>query len=548
MKDTKDMQFINHILKNHKHTVILILGVVVLIGLYLSTQSQAATPYAPADTLDPAQGPGDAFVELPVSQWEDSGNNIFYDGGDAFILGNTDGAVQFYIENDSSGTGASSDLGFLNDGGFSGFLSARSSTYSLLSGEQANRFVLSTYVSTDGLSIVGFKSTDDIKLYTGGGAAANLRMTIEADGDIVIPGSIDVGSCTGCGGGGGGWSLTGNSGLVAGTNFIGMTDDVPLVFKVNGFQSGRIESDNDTVNTAIGYQALDSNTTGNGNIALGAIALTSNTTGGSNIAIGYNALADNTTGSDNTAVGNAALANNTVGGLNNSAFGSFALNANTDGADNTALGSEALSSNTSGFSNTAVGRSALFSNNTGNNNTALGYEALYNNASGIRNTAAGFRALNSNTVGAANTSFGYDSLKFNTSGSSNTAVGYSALLTNTTGNNNTSIGYETGLNNSAGSGNIFIGFNAGKTFGSGSNELWIDNVDDATPLIFGDLSTGEVGIGTTTPSFVLDVVGDLNISTGVYHIGGDDGITDSFIVGSCVFTITGGIITNKVCS
>ncbi|MFA6524596.1 MAG: hypothetical protein WC264_03820 [Candidatus Paceibacterota bacterium] len=46
----------------------------------------------------------------------------------------------------------------------------------------------------------------------------------------------------------GGWSLTGNSGTVDGTNFIGTTDEataVPLNFKVDGQKAGRIGVDPD---------------------------------------------------------------------------------------------------------------------------------------------------------------------------------------------------------------------------------------------------------------------------------------------------------------
>ncbi len=47
-------------------------------------------------------------------------------------------------------------------------------------------------------------------------------------------------------------------------------------------------------NTALGYQALNSSTTGNGNTATGAVALQSNTTGSGNTANGEGALASNT--------------------------------------------------------------------------------------------------------------------------------------------------------------------------------------------------------------------------------------------------------------
>ncbi len=39
----------------------------------------------------------------------------------------------------------------------------------------------------------------------------------------------------------GAWSLTGNSGTVDGTNFIGTTDNVPLSFRTNNTISGRID-------------------------------------------------------------------------------------------------------------------------------------------------------------------------------------------------------------------------------------------------------------------------------------------------------------------
>jgi len=72
-----------------------------------------------------------------------------------------------------------------------------------------------------------------------------------------------------------GWNLTGNSGTVDGTNFIGTTDNKPLNFKVNNQNSGRI----DTLGTTfIGYKA-GMNTVGAGNAGFGYKALSANTTG-----------------------------------------------------------------------------------------------------------------------------------------------------------------------------------------------------------------------------------------------------------------------------
>jgi hypothetical protein len=127
--------------------------------------------------------------------------------------------------------------------------------------------------------------------------------------------------------------------------------------------------------TATGYQAFYSNTTGNENTASGATALYSNTTGASNTATGVGALSSNTSGSINTASGFGALGSSTTGG-SNTASGAAALSSNTTGSSNTASGSSALSKNTTGGQNTAVGYfSGLTidsSNMTANNNTFLG--------------------------------------------------------------------------------------------------------------------------------------------------------------------------------
>ena len=57
------------------------------------------------------------------------------------------------------------------------------------------------------------------------------------------------------------------------------------------------------VNTAVGLNALQNNTTGNSNSAVGLSALQNNTTGNFNSAVGLNALLNNTTGGNNSALG-----------------------------------------------------------------------------------------------------------------------------------------------------------------------------------------------------------------------------------------------------
>ena len=108
----------------------------------------------------------------------------------------------------------------------------------------------------------------------------------------------------------------------------------------------------------------------------------------SNTALGVEALMTNTTGLYNTALGNGALKVNTTG-FDNISLGSGTLYYNTTGFYNTASGGLALHYNTGGNYNTATGGKALIQNVNGNNNTAVGYNALLNNLNSSNNTAIG---------------------------------------------------------------------------------------------------------------------------------------------------------------
>jgi len=152
-------------------------------------------------------------------------------------------------------------------------------------------------------------------------------------------------------------------------------------------------------NTAMGYQVLQDNTTGNYNTVMGYQAFRANTIGGGNIAIGYQALSLNTTGDANSASGSISLTKNTTGS-HNTATGNSALYNNTTGGNNIANGAEALYSNTTGNYNTAVGRQALYTNTTGNYNTAIGYSAGPSSVNLSNTTAIGYNAkvTKSNTI------------------------------------------------------------------------------------------------------------------------------------------------------
>ena len=126
----------------------------------------------------------------------------------------------------------------------------------------------------------------------------------------------------------------------------------------------------------VGNRALYSNTTGNYNHAFGDHALFDCTTGDANVAVGFEAGANLTTGDYNVAVGHQAMSNASVSGNNNCAVGRNSLYACTTGNHNTAVGgSAALYGVTTGTYNTAIGVDAGIILTTGSNNTLLGYGA-----------------------------------------------------------------------------------------------------------------------------------------------------------------------------
>jgi Chaperone of endosialidase len=138
-------------------------------------------------------------------------------------------------------------------------------------------------------------------------------------------------------------------------------------------------------NTAVGANALSRNSAAD-NTASGYSALYSNSTGTSNSAIGFESLYANSTGNQNTASGFRALYSNTAD--DNSALGFAALLDNKTGDRNSALGSQALF-HSGGTGNDAVGYQALYGNTTGNNNVAVGYQAGYYQTTGSDNIYIG---------------------------------------------------------------------------------------------------------------------------------------------------------------
>jgi hypothetical protein len=65
----------------------------------------------------------------------------------------------------------------------------------------------------------------------------------------------------------------------------------------------------------------------------------------------------------------------------------------------------------------------------------------------------------------------------------------------------------------------FIGYWKQGNGNQGSNKLYIANSSTSTPLIYGDFSTGNVGIGTNNPSTKLEVNGQVKITEGNPGLG-----------------------------
>jgi len=286
-------------------------------------------------------------------------------------------------------------------------------------------------------------------------------------------------------------------------------------------------------NTGVGYQVLQTNTTGHYNAALGSGALHYNTSGNQNSAVGMNALRANTSGSINSALGRDALLSNTTG-HSNSALGTSALRANTTGYSNVAMGASALYSNTTGYSNSALGRDAgryladgATGNEASNNSLFLGYGTRSKEAGQTNEIVIGASAIG---AGSNSVTLGNDSItktllkgnvgigttspvnKFNVAGANDSSsVGDLSLIgiTNTDPTNNNTIGF--GFNQANASGTIqtvagidLVGVSHTDGAQSGALAFATRNAGSWGERLRIDPS-GNVGVGTDSPSYVLDV-------------------------------------------
>ena len=330
----------------------------------------------------------------------------------------------------------------------------------------------------------------------------------------------------------------------------------------------------DDYNLAVGITALDAlnNSGADYNVAVGPSALTSNTSGSSNTSIGVGSLQNNTSGSFNTAQGISVMSSNTDGSYN-SAYGSYALLSNSSGIYNSALGYESLYANNDGNMNVAMGYQSgryildgVTANTTGDLSVFLGAKSRPKADNESNQIVIGYNAigLGSNTVVLGNDNITTTALKGKV-GIGGTSPGaeltvYGDTLLNGSGRYvnfgtaTSSSGYgfrdNSGVlefKNSGGSWASILTymFTDGGTatyLTSQTDDIAFGGTDNSSPFYFDESAelltltnttagnsfrvndqssdtspfvvdaSGNVGIGTTSPVYKLDIVGTLKAS------------------------------------
>jgi hypothetical protein len=216
---------------------------------------------------------------------------------------------------------------------------------------------------------------------------------------------------------------------------------------------------------------------------------------------------------------------------------------------NTFVGVLAGNANPSGSLNSFFGEASGRFATTGDNNS------FYGAASGEFNQASdnaffGVFTGGNNTVGNSNSFFGRLAGQSNTEGSSNAFVGFQAGALNSMGSNNTFLGTIAGVNNTTGSRNTIVGDHATVATGTLNNATAFGanaQVNQSNSLVLGSINgvngasaDTNVGIGTTTPSQRLHVVGNALVTGNLTLNGTFSGSIAASSITGIVATSNGG--------
>lgn len=281
------------------------------------------------------------------------------------------------------------------------------------------------------------------------------------------------------------------------------------------------DDDSDNNNTALGYNALNANTSGRLNTvvgyqagaaittalrncffgeitggavttgsyctAFGARALSQSTTSDRHTAIGYQSLVNVGSGTGNTAVGHTSGKGIYSSGANNSAFGHEAGSSSWTGSNNTCLGYNANPSSSSVSNEITLGNSSVTSlripglQSGASNGQVLTYNSTNGNitladaggggASAINDLSDAITNDSGETIGLGTGALVNDDGSFNV----NTAVGYNAFNSLTSASKGVAIGHSAGQNLTTGNQNVFVGYRAGRAHTSGFQSVIIGN-------------------------------------------------------------------------
>jgi hypothetical protein len=260
-------------------------------------------------------------------------------------------------------------------------------------------------------------------------------------------------------------------------------------------------------NTAIGYNALASYTSGGSCTAIGYTSMQATTTGANNVAVGQYTLQANIIGNSNTAVGHAALY--LAKGDNNVAVGQQALVALTTGSDNVCIGSGSAPLLTTAIGNVIVGDYSLSSVTTGSNNTIIGTSAYGGNTTTTQGVCVGALSLAS-TTGSRNIGLGYQAGRYISTGTTN----------NTATINSVYIGYDVRASASGNQNEIVIsGYNGtAGAVGLGSNTTSIGNSSTTTSALYGNILLRS-GMGTAPATATsTGVLGTIIVTAGAIYV------------------------------